>query len=275
MNQKNISAIIYLSAIVAVSVLIVSSSQNEVRAQQQPKNLRFVENNSFGYGEKFEYDVQYGFIKAGEGTIQVMPKPVYRYNRECYDVRFEARSLKSLEFLYRVLDRYKTSLDVSGIFSWEFEQNIREGNYKHDSKATFDQFSNIAYANKKQYPIPPHVHDVISAFYYVRTLNLGTMKKGSIINLQNFWKDSTYTLGVKYHGKANVEVPAGKFRCVVVEPVDMQGGLFRNIGSIYIYLTDDERKMPVKVASKILIGEVTAELTKYSGLRGPVNARIQ
>ena len=274
MNKSLISIVISLFIFGFICLFLVIAGRSEPNKLQQTKTFRYVDNNTFGYGEKFEYDVQYGFIKAGEGTMQIMPKPIWRYNRECYDVRFEARSLKSLEFLYRVQDKYRTALDIGGLFPWEFEQNIREGSYRRDFKATFDQTNSIAYANKKQYSIPEYVHDIISAFYYVRTMDLSNMKKGTIINLQNFWKDSTYTLGVRHHGKTIVDVPAGKFRCVVVEPVDMQGGLFRNIGSILIYLTDDDRKMPVKVASKILIGEVTAELTQYSGLRGPIQAKI-
>lgn len=270
---KGIIILIIAGSIFTAAMMLLPIDRTN--ANQKNTEFRYVENNTYGYGEKFEYDVQYGFIKAGEGTIQIMPNPIFRYNRECYDVRFEARSLKSLEFLYKVHDRYRTALDISGIFPWEFEQNIREGRYKNDTKATFDQINNIAYTRNKQYPIPLYVHDAISAFYYVRTLNIGGMKIGSVINFKNFWKDSTYSLGVKYHGKATVEVPAGKFRCTIVEPVDIQGGLFRNLGSILIYLTDDDRKMPVKVSTKILIGEVTAELVKYSGLRGPVNAKLK
>jgi len=274
-NVKTYHKIPLISLIILMSMLFIATGDASDDDIYKDANFRYVRNDAFGYGEKFEYDVQYGFIKAGEGTIQIMQKPLNIKGREAFDVRFEARSLKSLEFLYKVKDRYRTALDVQGIFPWVFEQSIREGGYKHDSKAFFDQLGHRAYANKKSYPIPEYVHDVISAFYYVRTLDLGNMNKGSVISMQNFWKDSTFTLGVKIHGKTTVEVPAGKFRCVIVEPVDLQGGLFRNIGSIYIYLTDDERKMPVKVATKILIGEVTAEMTKYSGLRGPLNSIIK
>ncbi|MFN3306874.1 MAG: DUF3108 domain-containing protein, partial [Candidatus Kapaibacteriota bacterium] len=54
----------------------------------------------------------------------------------------------------------------------------------------------------------------------------------------------------------------------------VEGGLFKSEGSIYIWLTDDDRKMPVKVATKILIGYVTAELVSYRGLRGPLNSKL-
>ena len=276
-HYKVIALLFIISAgLLSYSILLGDTKQKSKDKQttDQQTQFRYAPNDAYGFGEHFEYDIKYSFIKAGEGTIQIMPKPIIKNNRECYDVRFEARSLKSLEFLYKVLDKYRSAIDVSGLFPWEFEQIIREGNYKRDFKAYFDQVGNFAYANKKMYKTPPYVHDVISAFYYVRSLNLSAMKKGEIIQLKNFWDDSTYSLGVKILGKTEVEVPAGKFRCVVVEPVDIQGGLFRNTGKIFIYLTDDERKMPVKVASKILIGEVMAELTSYSGLRGPVKAKL-
>jgi len=268
--------VLLLSGIFSYSWLFAFDSKatkaTVIATQQQ--TLRYSNNEAFGFGESLEYDIKYSFLKAGEGTMSIMPNPLTRNNRECYDVRFEARSLKSLEFLYKVRDRYRTALDVAGLFPWEFEQNIREGNYKRDFSAYFDQYGNTAYVDKKKYKVPPYVHDVVSAFYYVRTLNLSKMKKGDIIQMKNFWDDTTYTLGVKILGRVEVTVPAGKFRCVVIEPVDIQGGLFMNTGKIFIYLTDDERKMPVRVASKIVIGEVMAELTSYRGLRGPVKAKL-
>ncbi len=231
-------------------------------------------NEAFGFGERLDYKVKYGFIVAGEGYLHILQRPVYRNNRKCYDVRFQVNSLKSLEWIYRVRDWYSTVLDVDGIFPWEFEQHIREGNYKRDFKAVFDQERNLAFAEGKTYKVPPYVHDIVSAFYYVRTLPLGSMPKDTVFYLYNFFKDSTYRLGVKILGKQTVEVEAGKFRCVVVEPLVVEGGLFKSEGSIYIWLTDDDRKIPVKVATKILIGFVSADLVSYRGLRGPLKAKI-
>lgn len=237
-------------------------------------SFRYHPNESFGFGERLDYKVRYGFIVAGEGYLHILPKPVFRNGRECYDIRFQVNSLKSLEWIYKVRDWYSTILDVAGIFPWEFEQHIREGNYRRDFKAVFDQVNNFAIVGDKKYKVPPFVHDIVSAFYYVRTLPLSSMPKDTIFYLYNFFKDSTYKLGVKILGKQTVEVEAGKFRCVVVEPLVVEGGLFKSEGSIYIWLTDDERKMPVKVATKILIGYVTADLVSYRGLRGPLRAKL-
>ena len=237
--------------------------------------FRYIENKAYGFGEKLNYDVGYKFIKAGEGTFEVMPRPYYHKGRECYDVRFQVRSLKSLEWIYRVRDQYRTILDVGGIFPWKFFQRIREGGYKRDFQAEFDQVNHLAITKDSVYTTSQYVQDVVSAFYFVRTMDLSGMKTGKIIELHNFWDDTTYTLGVKYHGRETIDVKAGKFDCLVIEPLIAEGGLFLSEGKILIWLSNDERKIPVKVATKIVIGYVDAELTSYSGLRGPLKAKIE
>ncbi|MGE5480378.1 MAG: DUF3108 domain-containing protein [Chloroflexota bacterium] len=243
-------------------------------AESSGKTLRYVKNDAFGYGEKLEYRVGYKFVTAGTGYFQIQPNPVLVNGRESYDVRFQVRSLKSLEWIYKVVDDYRTVLDVAGIFPWEFNQRIREGNYKKDYTAKFDQYNNKAYVGKKSYNVPEYVHDIVSAFFYVRTMDLGSMKNGSTFYLKNFFDDETNNLGVKVLKREKVSVAAGTFNCIVIEPLVVKGGLFKNEGNIFIWLTDDDRKIPVKVATKILIGYVSAELTGYSGTRGPVAAKV-
>ena len=140
-------------------------------------------------------------------------------------------------------------------------------------RAIFDQYNHIAYFKNKTFQIPPNVHDIVSAFYFVRTLNIGAMKQGQVFYLQNFFDSKTNNLGVKIHGKQTIKVPAGTFKCTVIEPLVVAGGLFKSEGQILIWLTDDENKMPVRVSTKILIGAVSADLVKYQGLAKPLTSK--
>ncbi len=258
---------------------IHSLSTAQEKSDFETPSYRYVPNEAFGLGEKLEYDVGYKFITAGTGYFHILPEPVVIDGRKCYDIRFEVRSLPALDMLYRVKDAYRTVIDIGGIFPYLFEQHIREGKYKRDMYADFDQQNHKAYTrNKKKtdtFDIPPYVHDIVSALFYVRTMDLKNIPKDSTIMLKNFYKDSTYQLGVKIRGRQTIEVKAGEFKCVVVEPMVVKGGLFKSEGKILVWLTDDDRKIPVKVATKILIGYVGAELTKYSGVRGKVDAKIR
>jgi hypothetical protein len=243
-------------------------------ANSNQKNFRYVPNEAYGFGERLEYKVGYKFITAGTGYFHILPEPVMVNNRQCYDVRFQVKSLESLDWLYRVRDQYRSVIDVVGIFPWEFEQKIREGNYIRDFTAKFDQFNNLAIVGNKSYEVPEYVHDIVSAFYYVRTLDLKSFKKDSVFYLKNFFDDTTYNLGVRIKGRETIEVDAGKFKCIVIEPMVVEGGLFKSEGNIFVWLSDDERKIPVKVATRIPIGFVEAKLTRFSGLRGPLSAKI-
>jgi len=261
-------SIALLLMLIALPMFVSKASDN------RKTKFRHLTNEAYGYGEKLEYNVGYKFITAGTGYFHIQPDPIYRNGRESYDIRFQVQSMPSLDWLYRVRDQYRTVLDVSGIFPWEFEQRIREGNYRRDFRAVFEQATNQVKVKDKTFNVPDYTHDIVSAFFYVRTLNLTNMPKDTMFYLQNFWDDTTYSLGVKIRGRETIKVDAGTFKCIVIEPMVTEGGLFKSEGNILVWLSDDDRKIPVKVAAKIPIGYVEAKLTRYSGLRGPLKAKL-
>ena len=90
----------------------------------------------------------------------------------------------------------------------------------------------------------------------------------------NFYKDKAYGLDIKYLGKEVIDAPAGKFNCIIVEPVIKEGGLFKSEGSIYVWLSDDQVKIPVRVKTKVVVGSVDAYLSAYQGLVTAPTSRI-
>jgi hypothetical protein len=234
--------------------------------------IRKIENRAFTIGEWLKFDVSYGFIHAGTAIMSV---PEYRYinDRKCYYVKTEAYSASGFSWIFKVEDKYETYIDVEGLFPWRFEQHIREGSYKADNIAQFDQINHIATTKDNKYSIPEYVHDIVSAFYFARTQNFSGFRAGQKIYLKNFYKDKVYPLDVKYLGKMQVEVDAGKFDCIVVEPLVKEGGLFKHQGRLLIWLTDDDRKIPVKVITEIIVGSLTIELKSFSGINGPIDAK--
>ena len=100
-----------------------------------------------------------------------------------------------------------------------------------------------------------------------------TMKVGDKIPLKNFYKDKVYDLDVVYHGKETIEVAAGKFDCLIVEPLVQEGGLFKSEGSIMLWMTNDDAKMPVRVKTKVVVGAIDADLTSYKGVYGKLTSK--
>ena len=236
--------------------------------------LRSIRQSAFTVGERLVFDVGYSFITAGEAVFQVLTADSVR-GRECLRVVFTVNSVPSFSWIYKVEDRYETLLDAKGIFPWRFTQHVREGKYSRDFTADFDQVNNTAKTPDGTYPIPPYVHDVVSAFYYVRTMDFSNSRVGEKYVLSNFFKDSTYQLAVKYLGRQQISVDAGLFRTIIVEPLIKEGGLFKSEGRVLLWLTDDDRKIPVKVSTKVVVGSIDAELREYHGVLEPVNAKVK
>lgn len=241
-------------------------------------NYREIPNEAWGFGEKLSFEISYGFITAAEAFFTVSPSPVVLNGRETYEVNFETNSRPSFDVVYKVRDNYKTYIDTKGIFPWKYEQHIREQNFKKDFEVSFlpDSQKVITKSNNtevREFQAPAFVQDIISAFFYVRTLELSKNKDGDIINVPTFNDDKHFQLAVKIIGRETVDVAAGEFKTIITQPM-LTEGFTNKTSDIYVYLSDDARKIPVKVKMKIVIGALIGELTEYSGLRGPLDSKI-
>ncbi|HUI28566.1 MAG TPA: DUF3108 domain-containing protein [Candidatus Acidoferrales bacterium] len=236
--------------------------------------FRILSNTAFAAGEKLDYDISYGPIVAGSATILTSSYESYN-NRKCYKVEFTMRSAKFFDIFFKVRDTYSSIIDAEGLFPWKFEQHQKEGGYKKDFEAWFDQGNHVAKTSEGgPYSIPPYTQDAVSTFFYARTLNYDTMQVGQKVHFTNFYQDKVYPLDVEYLGLQDVETKAGKFHCQMIEPVIVKGGLFRNTGKIVVWITNDSLKVPVKVQTQVTIGSVVAELVGYSGLDGVMTSKF-
>ncbi len=254
-----------LSLFLTLSFVFTSFAYN-------PEDFRKVENKAFKVGEILTFEVKYGFVTAGIATMSI-PKIKRISGRDAYNVNFEVNSVPSFDWIYKVRDKYESYIDVEGLFPWRFEQHIREGGYSRDFSAFFDQRKGKAKTSEGEYEIPMYVNDIISAFYLARTFDYSKMNKGDLVHLKNFYKDKVYDLDVRFLGRETIEVAAGEFRCIIVEPLVQEGGLFKSEGNIIVWLSDDDNKIPVRVKTKVVIGSIDADLIKYEGISGKLSSK--
>ena len=233
-------------------------------------DFRTIENNAFKVGEKLTFSIKYGPVTAGIAEFEI-PKTKRISGRDAYYITFKVNTIPSFDPFYKVRDRYVTYMDVEGLFPWRFEQHIREGGYKRDFSAFFDQRRGTAKTSEGSYDIPRYVNDIVSAFFLARTFDFSDKQVGDKVHLENFYKDKVFPLDVIYHGKETVDVEAGTFDCIILEPLVVEGGLFKSEGNIVLWMTDDANHMPVKVKTKVIVGAIDAELKKYTGLKNDIS----
>ncbi len=246
----------------AVAMAIPQSGKKLI----QPIELnRVVANPAFQVGECLKFVIRYGPVRAGFAYLEIT-EIVEINGRFCYHVVSRAESNDFFSSFYKVRDRVESLIDTTGIFPWRFEKHLREGKYSADIVNIFNQANRLVVTRRDTTVVPPYVQDVLSAMYYVRTQPL---ELGQSLSVDNFSDGKNYPLEVKVHKREKVRIEAGKFSCIVVEPILKSTGLFQQKGTLKVWLTDDAAHMPVLMKSEIVIGSIIAELIEYKGVSLP------
>ncbi len=209
-------------------------------------------------GEYFQFSIDWSGLNGGSALMQVQNMQTVDGHRT-WRIVTKAESNSFVSKFYKVRDRAESFIDQDSLFTRKFEKHLREGSYKKDISIRFDQVGRkAAYENGKSFDVPARVHDVLSAFYYVRTCPL---PEGATIAIPTHDNEKSYEMVVRVIRRERIEVTAGKFDCVVVEPVLKSEGIFKSKGQMFVWLTDDERRIPVQVKSKVPIGSISVTLT--------------
>jgi len=172
-----------------------------------------------------------------------------------------AESNSFFDRVYKVRNRIESVWDRDSLYSWRYFEDRHEGHYTANDTITFDPEAREAhYKDGQVFPIPPHAQDALSSFYYTR---FQALPLGGSITFDYHASHKSAPLEVKILGRQTVKTPAGKFHCVVIEPILKAGGIFKNNGRLVIWVTDDARRMPVLMKSKVLIGSISVVLQDY------------
>jgi hypothetical protein len=226
---------------------------------------------AFIKGEDLLFRIRWGTIVGGYSTLTV-PDIEMKDGSPAYHIVSEARSTGFIDTFYTVRDKNEAWLDATAPRSLGYAKNLREGKYRVQEQVSFDQVNNRFRLEEhrldkdrhevKEGAIPPNVFDILSSFYYIRGVPL---EVGSTVSIDVHSGEKTWPLLIHVKRKEKVKVKAGKFDCFVLEPVLREAGIFIHKGKkLEVWVTADERRMPVQMRCDIVIGAITAELVKVN-----------
>ncbi len=211
----------------------------------------------FKAGESLRFSVQYGFIHAGSAWLEV-PEVADWNGHPSWRLVARAESNSFFDRMYKVRNRIESLWDRDARFSWRYFEDRHEGKFTANDTMVFEPDSlRMRYKNGQTYPVSGPVQDALSSFYMTR---FHALPIGGTITFEYHASRKTAPMEVRVLGRESVKTPAGRFNCVVVEPLLKAGGIFKNKGRLVIWLTDDERRMPVLMKSKVKIGSVKVVL---------------
>jgi hypothetical protein len=257
-----------------LSSFTIESSISSSNAEDVFKYRKII-NSAFTNNEKLEFRVHYGLINAASIVFEVGPALVQKYDRKCFNIKAEGKTLKSFDWAYKVRDRFETYIDAEAMAPISYNKSVQEDKYTDNDLVTFRHNSKKLFGVKGILDMPVYTHDVISSIYYVRNIDFSKSKVGDKFPLDVYLDNKIYNLGFKYAGKETIATDIGKVKCIKLVPTLIVDRVFKDQDDMTVWISDDENKIPVRVKAKIMVGSIKVDLTSYSGLKNEFKALVK
>ncbi|MSR03567.1 MAG: DUF3108 domain-containing protein [Gemmatimonadetes bacterium] len=214
----------------------------------------------FAVGELFEYSAKIGMLKLGEASIRVAGLDTVR-GEPTYKFRFQ---LEGGNFLFRIKNTLESWTTVTDFKSLRFRNDNTENN--KNRLRDYDIFPDSGFYRQRgkdgTQATPTHPLDDASLLYFVRTTPL---EVGKAYRFENYFMDDKNPLLIRVLKMEEMDLPDGtKVRCFVLNPVIDDRGMFADRAEARLWITDDARRIPVQIRSKLAFGTVTLRLAQMT-----------
>ena len=260
--------------VLGLAILLFNAS---VKLHQPPEEFCGVRNTAFNADEIVNFTVYYAvagiYVNAGNATftssLEIMN------NRPSYHIIGEGKSNSSYDWIYKVRDRYETFIDTATMQPLKFIRSVNEGGYKKYQNVTFNKTANTAVSGEGVFKVPQCVQDVVSAMYYARNIDFSKYQQDDKIPFSMFLDDEVYSMYIRYLGKETIKTKYGKFKAIKIKPLLVKGTIFEGGEKMTVWVSDDANRLPLRIESPIVVGNIKADMMGYRNLRYPLTSMIK
>jgi hypothetical protein len=240
-----------------IAIGLVAMSVASATEAQTATGTTTTGSRPFVPGERLSYDVYFGAIKVGTGSMEVRGIDTVR-GRPAYHTAFRLNG--GIPF-YKVDDTFESWFATDDLASLRFNQDQNEGTKErqhryeiYPDRRTYDDLSD-------QEPEQPSVADPLddgSFVYFVRTVPL---EVGRTYEFQRYFKPDRNPVTIRVDRRERVKVPAGTFDAIVIQPVIKTKGVFSESGHAELWISDDDRRVILQMKSQLSFGSLDLYLT--------------
>jgi hypothetical protein len=209
--------------------------------------------STFANGETLDYTLTWLKVTGGTARMTILPVADDRYR-----ITSTAHSSPRFSRFFRVRDQIETTVARGDFSTLRYVKRLNEdGDSIEEVTTVEDGLATRTRKKVKKVPVPRPIFDPISVIYYLRGLDLGTGKTHELTLIAD---GKVYTVHARVVRREILQTPAGKFATVMVEPQMISGGVVR-AERLFIWYSDDERRIPVRIRTEVKVGAITATLT--------------
>jgi hypothetical protein len=222
-------------------------------AAAAPRALRI----PFGVGERATYDVKFGPIKVGTGSMEIMGIE----NVRGMDAFHSVFRVKGGTIGYHVNDVLESWMHTTTLSSLRFAQSLQEG--RKDRERKFEIFPDRSVFIEEGKPEEPSVErplDDGSFLYFLRTVPL---EVGEVYEFNRYFRPDRNPVKLRVVRRERIKVPAGTFDAIVIMPVIKTKGIFAESARTEVWLSDDANKVLLQMKSALPFGSLSLYLKSY------------
>lgn len=217
--------------------------------------------------ERLTYEMRWVGIPVGIVAMTIKGKEELN-GRPVYVLEATARTNAFCSAIYNIDDRFISYMDAQDLCTVRHEVHRKEGSFSKDSRTDFDQVNHKAYYTNllentsKEFDIPVHTQDTLTAAYYFRFLpmRLGDRVEYSVCNNE---KNYRLLALIGSRGTVRLAPGLGVMRMFTVEPFAELSGERVDKGRVSAYYSWDERRLPLFAVIKApVFTSVTVMLSK-------------
>lgn len=231
-------------------------------------------------GEKITHEAYYNLFGFTAGTLTLENLPFVQVNgRKAYQFVINLKTSKLFNSFYSVEDKVVTLVDYDLWLPRLFTLHVKETSQLREGRSYFDfQTLKARYEEKKvskkkgaeekklEWDILPYSQNVFSVIYYMR---LFAWKEGRDYSFRVADENENLVFKGRVVLRETLDTDIGPMKAIKIKPEIILRGNFKPVGDIFIWLSDDDRKIPLRIESKIKIGTIVSEITDYQPGQAP------
>ncbi len=229
----------------------------------------------FRVGEEIKLRIHYMGMTAGEMRLKT-EKFATVNSRKSYTFASELSTSSVFEKFYKMNDRAVTYVDFETLLPYGYSLDVKESGQLRTARQVFDyntkkaKFWEVKVTEKDgqkekkiDWDLPEYAQNVFTTIFYMRLFRWEVGKSYSFIVAHD--GENLVFKGTALR-KETIETDLGPKQAVVVKPELTLKGVFKPMGDIYFWFSDDDRKYILKIEAKIKIGSLRADVSSiYPG----------
>lgn len=191
-----------------------------------------------------------------------------------YESQLSARTISWADKIFKVRDTLTCQIKKEGFRPLRYTKSAHEGKGVVHDVVKYSYLGNVVNADcrhhrqgrqpqKVEFEAEGKAFDMLSVFYYIRTLTFTKMDKNTVYKVTVFSGRRKETLNIRYAGVENIKLRDGsRHDAYHIKFSFTQDGRQKSSDDMDTWISTDSSKIPLMLRGKLPIGEVRCYYAK-------------